>query len=129
MQRFRRVPALLAVPALIVVIPFPAPAQVEQLKAAVEASERADNSRLEEMHKQVLELEMNIARARTAPLDIGSSAQLLESEQAAREEERRKWRAELDRVHAEGAKLIEEARERGKAQYRCVRAPKLPCER
>ncbi len=78
-------------------------------------------------------------RARSAPLDIGSSAALRDAEQSAREQERRKWQVrvrcacaflarlrvhfgscaqlELERVKTEGARLINEAKERGKAQY------------
>lgn len=66
--------------------------EVQQLRAAVIASESADSARLEELHRQIVDLETNIMKARSAPLDIGLSSSLMEAEQAAREEERRKWK-------------------------------------
>jgi chromosome segregation ATPase len=66
-------------------------AEVEQLRSAVEASEKADNARLQELYTQVRDLEDGLERAKANPLDAAQSKALQAAEEIAREEERKRW--------------------------------------
>lgn len=91
--------------------------EVEQLRAAVEASEKADSARMQELYAQVRELERGAASILDAQLTNEKSPAVQQIEISAREEERARWKSELERVRLEGRRRIEEAREKGRAQY------------
>jgi hypothetical protein len=66
--------------------------EVVQLRAAVEASEKADSSRMAELHAQIRELERSVSDAAEGSLLSDKSPAVQQIEISAREEERARWK-------------------------------------